>query len=459
VNVVCADCEAEPRPGAAAGDPCATCGTPLIAVAPPEDLTGKVIDGRFEIVSRLGKGGMGTVYVAKQRSLGRQVALKLIQRHLERETATVKRFLREAQLASSLSHPNVVGVIEFGQDPEGYLYIAMELVRGETLSRTLRRGGAMPVARAATIGAQICDALDAAHAAGIVHRDLKLDNVMLVDAGDGRDHVKVLDFGLAKALDDDSTRATAVGTFAGSPQYMPPEIVLEGAASSPAQDMYAVGVMLAELVQGHSPWSTTKIEQLFAQKAVGKADLSGIGGDLRVLIDELLGAPGRRPSPGETRRRLRAMADLPPSAFAPKQEASPALELEERWAVEKAAKLELATMADDRRTGGTKKIVASLLALVVVAAGIGVVLYVKRDKGVPTYERGEVPATPNTITIEIRAKPPMAIRIDNNRAGKTPLTLHVPKRGQQVMIEALLPGHDPQFKQITADHDQTVDFQ
>jgi eukaryotic-like serine/threonine-protein kinase len=166
----------------------------------------------------------------------------------------VRRFLREARLASQLSQPNTVSVFDFGQADDGRLFIAMELIRGRTLYEVLQAEGKFSVERTKRIGVQICDALEAAHKLGIVHRDMKLENVIVLDDPPGRDLLKVLDFGLAKNIRDPGSRATESGIVVGTPRYMSPEAAMSG-TSLPAGDIYALGVILGELVTGKPLWA------------------------------------------------------------------------------------------------------------------------------------------------------------------------------------------------------------
>src|SRR5947207_2878617 len=154
---------------------------------------------------------MGTVYRALQRSVGREVAVKLIDQRYASDPMGVRRFLREARLASQLSHPNTVGVLDVGQSRDGRLFIAMELVRGRTLAEVIDKEAPLSVARAAGICVQLCDALEAAHKLEILHRDLKPSNIMVLDDPPGRDRVKILDFGLAKSLAEEESQVTATG--------------------------------------------------------------------------------------------------------------------------------------------------------------------------------------------------------------------------------------------------------
>jgi eukaryotic-like serine/threonine-protein kinase len=265
IRRICSACDEQPS-GPVEGNKCPSCGGRLIEIRPAVDpMIGQVIDDRFEIRARLGRGGMGTVYRAWQRSVGREVAIKIISEQFASDEMTVRRFLREARLASQVSQPNTINVIDFGQAADGQLFIAMELVRGQTLAQILEKEGTLPVGRAARIGVQICDALDAAHRLSIVHRDLKPANIVVLDDPPGRDLVKVLDFGLAKSLSDSET-GTKAGLVVGTPGYMSPEI-LAGGDPSATSDLYAVGAILIELTTGRLPWKSESNAQLHAQKS------------------------------------------------------------------------------------------------------------------------------------------------------------------------------------------------
>ncbi len=245
---------------------CPTCGARVVEIRAPEDaLIGKVIDERFEIRSVLGQGGMGTVYRAHQRSVDREVAVKLIDPRLAREVTAVRRFLREAKLASQLSQPNTVSVFDFGQSADGYLYLVMELLDGRTLGTVIREDGPFPLARAVRVGVQLCDALEAAHQLGIIHRDLKPGNVLVLRHPPGRDLVKVLDFGLAKSVLTEGEDITESGHVVGTPRYLAPE-QLAGRPPDRKVDLYAVGVILAEVTMGRSLFVGDALGALLLEK-------------------------------------------------------------------------------------------------------------------------------------------------------------------------------------------------
>jgi serine/threonine-protein kinase len=232
--------------------------------AQPDALLGRVFDGRFEVRTSLGQGGMGTVYRGWQLTVDREIAIKVIHPKLASDRIAVKRFLREARLSSRLSQPNIVNVYDFGQTEDGILYIAMELLRGHTLGRELEAMRPLPLRRVLTIGQQLCDALDSAHGQGIVHRDLKPNNIVILDDPPGRDLIKVLDFGLAKSLvTDTSSLVTNTNAILGTPLYMPPEQI-EGKQSDQRADLYSLGCILYQMLSGRPPFTGDNVNQVLA---------------------------------------------------------------------------------------------------------------------------------------------------------------------------------------------------
>lgn len=208
---------------------------------------GTRLGGRYDVVRPLGWGGMAEVYLTVDRQLGRQVAVKVIRDRFAHDERFVTRFRREARAAASLSHPHVVAVHDVGVH-EGSPFIVMEHVPGRTLAELLRDNGPMPPGRAAEVGEAVARALGTAHAAGIVHRDVKPGNVMVT--ADGR--VKVLDFGIARALR--WTPLTDTPAVQGTAEYMAPEYV-KGDGADPRSDIYSLGVVLYELLTGRPPFT------------------------------------------------------------------------------------------------------------------------------------------------------------------------------------------------------------
>jgi serine/threonine-protein kinase len=227
------------------------------AVDSPDNLVGRTLDGRFRIVSALARGGMGAVYRAEQLPLGRAVAIKVLSlRHDEDQDPEFrKRFLLEASTAARLTHPNTVRVFDYGQTDDGLYFIAMELLEGLTLKEIIAKEGAIEPERALEITKQIARSLREAHRIGIVHRDMKPGNVMLVQRG-GDETVKVLDFGLAKdtaGAEGEVEDITQTGVFMGSPKYMSPEQI-QGEKLDARSDLYSVGVILYEMLSGKPPF-------------------------------------------------------------------------------------------------------------------------------------------------------------------------------------------------------------
>lgn len=207
-------------------------------------------NGKFRITRLLGYGGMGAVYEALQVAMNRRVALKLIPTH---DAKTVARFKREAMTISQLRHPNTVTVFDYGETPEGYLYLAMELLDGRTLGDVIRTDAPLPPRRALYIAAQICRSLNEAHMAGIVHRDIKPDNIMLIRVDQDTDFVKVLDFGIAKAVQEDEINLTGDGRIVGTPRYMSPEQI-SGFDVDGRTDLYSLGCIVFEMLCGTPPF-------------------------------------------------------------------------------------------------------------------------------------------------------------------------------------------------------------
>ncbi len=229
---------------------------------------GRVVGGRFEVLHLLGRGGFGSVYAANQKPLDRLVALKILAReHIDRPDAR-DRFLREARAAARLNHPLVVGVIDYGVDPDGTTYIALEYIDGVELAQIIRDRAPLSIEHTARIARDILRALQAAHQLGIMHRDLKPSNVMATDSPLGGRLYKLLDFGLARAIDDEGVDfKTRSGVLTGTPYYMSPEQAVARGVG-PATDQYALGVMLFQMLTGRLPFiGRTSFEVLAAHHA------------------------------------------------------------------------------------------------------------------------------------------------------------------------------------------------
>jgi serine/threonine protein kinase len=238
-----------------------------IPVAAAPAMIGREVGGRYRILALLGEGGMGAVYRAEQISLKRAVAVKLLRPEVVASPALVRRFNAEAEVVAKLSHPNTVNIFDFGQDPDGTLFIAMEYIDGRSLRNVLHADGPFSVRRALAIAAQVAASLADAHAHAIVHRDLKPDNIMLQDRGKAHDIVRVLDFGIAKLRDESRATALAMtqaGDLLGTPQYMAPEQI-NGGAIDGRTDVYALGCLMYEMVTGRMPFEAPTVVALLSK--------------------------------------------------------------------------------------------------------------------------------------------------------------------------------------------------
>jgi serine/threonine-protein kinase len=260
---------------------CPNDGQTLRSSGPAHDLVSQVIADRYHVVRKLGEGGMGQVYLAEHVKMGRKSAIKVMNPATVNDPDAVARFNREAANASRISHPNVCAIYDFGETPEGLIYLAMEFVEGEPLTDVLEREGTLPTPRAAAIFLQVADALQAAHDLGIVHRDLKPDNIMLARARDGSDVVKVVDFGIAKAVGgDDSQKVTKTGLVVGTPEFMSPE-QLAGDKLDGRSDLYALALVLFKMLTGQLPFAGETAQDTMVKRLIDDpAPLAAVRPDL-----------------------------------------------------------------------------------------------------------------------------------------------------------------------------------
>lgn len=279
---------------------------------------------KYEVSKLLGRGGMGAVYKGTQRSLDRPVAIKILSAELdEREQGFAERFKNEARSMAKLNHPGIIGVHDFGQTPEGMLYIAMEFVAGTDVSRMIAKQSRLPPEHALSITAHVCDALDYAHGKGIIHRDIKPANVMVSYEG----VVKVADFGLAKMTHAQNTGLTQSGMAMGTLHYMAPEALMLGSSVDHRADIYAVGVMLYQMLTGKLPQGMfdppsqqipgldPRFDEIIKQAIRDDREVryqSVLA--LRTALDAILTQPVARVEAAETGEQAAAPAALPTQA-------------------------------------------------------------------------------------------------------------------------------------------------
>jgi hypothetical protein len=285
-----------------------------------DPLLGTVVAGRYKVEALLGVGGMGRVYRAEHVYMRKLFALKVLHGHMTMMPEVVARFEREAIAAARIEHPNVAKASDFGRLEEGAFYLALEYVEGVSLRHEIQLCGTFTVARAVDVALQIAGALAAAHAEGIVHRDLKPENVMLITRGDRKDHVKVLDFGIAKLQAEDtqnSSKLTQVGAVFGTPEYMSPEQAM-GQPVDARSDLYSLGIILYEMLAGQTPFADGNMAAVLTRQMTAEAPPlpTGIPSDLRKLVTELLSkrADERVPSAQDLAQRLDSLglSQLPP---------------------------------------------------------------------------------------------------------------------------------------------------
>jgi hypothetical protein len=248
---------AEAGTAAAAAKPKVPTG-PRPPVQPLENLVGRTLNHRYLVEDKIGEGGFGAVFRGKQLATGREVALKILHPHNVSDETIVARFRREAEACSKLRDPHTVTTYDFDETPDGILYLAMELLRGRSLHAVQKLDGLLPAARVLKILDQVAASLTEAHQNGIVHRDMKPENV-IIETRAGEDHVKVLDFGIAKVMSDERTvpALTAVGQTLGTLEFMSPE-QLRGQALDGRSDIYALGMMAYEMLTGSLPFKSVK---------------------------------------------------------------------------------------------------------------------------------------------------------------------------------------------------------
>jgi serine/threonine protein kinase len=232
---------------------------------------GTVLGGKYRLRAPLGEGGMGAVWIADNLAIkGAEVAVKVLHAHFARETETVQRFRQEAEAAVCIGHPNIVKVFDFGSSPDGAPYLVMERMVGESLAARLEREGALAPEEAVDIVVEVLRALEAAHDKDILHRDMKPENIFLAQAGE-LIMPKILDFGVSKILGDDAERVrmTRTGALVGTPAYMSPEQALGDATVDLRSDVWAMGVILYELLSGHLPYEGTNYNAVLIRIATG----------------------------------------------------------------------------------------------------------------------------------------------------------------------------------------------
>lgn len=338
---------------------------------------GMVLDNRYELQKLLGHGGMGAVYKARHIEIDRAVAIKMLLPEVADDPEMCKRFLREAKASGKINHPNVVQLTDYGQGPDGEAFIVIEYLDGVGLDQLIEQQDHLEPARAVGIFTQICDGVGSAHAKGIIHRDLKPSNVMLINYDGNPDFVKVVDFGLAKALDpaEESQKLTNSGEIFGSPIYMAPEQCL-GHVLDSRSDIYALGILMYECLTGKVPFLGAVFAETIARQMneIPKA-FSEIRPDLDIPESlELVVMKALSKNPEERQSSMQELKDELLDAMLPK------LKAKNKKTTTAAAKMKpLAMGFNDRHSSTSARSTAAggksnkgILTIVGIALGLGV---------------------------------------------------------------------------------------
>src|SRR5881396_2944960 len=252
--------------------------TPPRAMPPPgpgpdrgASLSSQIIDARYQVLKKLGEGGMSYVYLARELSSGQEVAIKVLSPKLATDKSSVERLRREAGLAMRLDHPNVCRIMRLGESEDGLIYLVMPFLEGELLSDREVRGGPMELTAGIDVLQQVCAGLHHAHELQIVHRDLKPENIMLVPVDGGRERAVVMDFGLAKErrADPAIAKLTATGIILGTPEFMSPEQI-RGKPLDARSDVYALGIVAFEMFSGKLPFQGRNAQEMMIARLRGR---------------------------------------------------------------------------------------------------------------------------------------------------------------------------------------------
>jgi len=403
--------------------------------------------GQYEVERELGSGGFGTVYRCRDPVIGKVVAIKVLERQFSMDPVYAERFLEEARAAARIGHEGIVDVLGFGALPDGRRYLVMEYLRGNTLSELLMAPGGSTLALddKLVILEQVAHALDAAHAAGIVHRDIKPANVFVTRTSHNALRAKLLDFGIAKRVDDEAPLHTGAGMILGTPAYMSPE-QCEGHKVTPSADIYSLGVMAFELLSGERPWNVRGATALRAAHVRSEP-----------------------PRASEVQRALPGAVDAPLLSMLAKNPAARPPSASEPILALRAA---LATPTSDPRRRRTVMALA-VAGLAAVAAGVLAATCLPKSPArstPPAQTTGSashpevtppsapaVPA-PASVTLRVNDAPPGAALQDeqgNQHDVRDPLRLDRGTVARRFTLSA--PLHRPREIEIVPDRDQEVD--
>src|SRR5216684_767818 len=419
---------------------CPNDGQTLRSSGPTQDLVGQVLADRYHIMKKLGEGGMGQVYLAEHVKMGRRSAIKVMNPSMVHDSEAVARFNREAANASRISNAHVCAIYDFGETPEGLIYLAMEFIEGEPLTELIRQEGALPVSRAAEIAVQVAAALQAAHDLDIVHRDLKPDNIMLTRSRDGSDAVKVVDFGLAKAVGGEGggQKVTRTGLVVGTPEFMSPE-QLSGDKLDGRSDVYSLGLVLFNTLTGTLPFPADSVQEAMIKRLTDEpAELIEVRPDLHFPpgLQQILDTALARSPVDRYQSAAKLAHDLAAVAGLSRAEGGAALPA----TLTAGDKTEL---IEPVRTGKRSRVPIIVGAIVLLGAAGAVVTIgrtVKQTNGVRAADTAQ-PIAPSPPPVDTVARtpvvPPRRGRVERSRAPATRPRIDV-TRAKDLLDDLLL---------------------
>jgi serine/threonine protein kinase len=438
--------------------------TVLSSVASPGDTMrsdqeaqeGEVL-GNYQLERLLGEGSMGRVFQARHIRLGRQVALKVLRPQHARDSSFVRRFFQEARSVNQINHEHIVEIFDFAEEPQyGHVYCVMELLRGQSLSAAMQEEK-LTLARIQRIGVQVCAALGAAHKVGVVHRDVKPDNLFLVHRGGQADFVKVLDFGVAKILTSEGTGNTLDGTIIGTPTYMAPE----QAAGLPVDhraDIYAVGNLLYEMLSGRPPFQAAAfgqlVVQIITQSPPPLPERLASGEPMPPALAELvLRCLSKEPENRPQQLSEVTTALLTLGATPQQQVAVPRIEEEEEITPTRRDVVSQDSVLRHPRlpllVGG---MAMAMLAGAVTWSGLQRLLEPPQVEAAPAAPTASVAPSPITLTVRTMPEGARVIRADTGEAlGVTPLVRELPRSDEAMGLRVELSGYVPLERQVRLD--------
>ena len=441
----------------------------------PRELSDGRMVGEYRIDHKLGEGGFGKVYRATHPLIGKSVAIKVLSSQLASSREAVSRFVAEARAVNQIRHRNIVDIFSFGVLDDGQHYFVMELLEGLTLREELRRNGRLSPARAIEILRPLARALDAAHAAGIAHRDLKPDNIFLVTEPEGAVFPKLIDFGIAKLLDEEPSKSenrTRPGAALGTPKYMSPE-QCRGGAVDHRTDLYSLGVVVHEMLTGERPFESDGVLDVFVQHTSAlPPKVSTVSRDLPEVLDGpvlhmLAKNPEERPvSVGAAIEALAAAVGAPsPSGAEPTPRAS-TLDASTLDASSGAPRVP-AQPTSSSRTGMGALIFGALFAALALAVGVRRFAPVPAAStdligpirhALPVMSQGDTarqgpigsPAPEPQVTLEIRSIPPVVdVYLGNEKLGTSEAPVRLRRSDTKIKLTAKSVGYAATDVEVT----------